>query len=60
MFVSENTVQDHLKSIFTKTATRSRRILLADAGFTDVTVTADYRDGCPPGPGSHTWTFHAA
>jgi SAM-dependent methyltransferase len=34
--------------------------MLADAGFTDVTVTADYRDGCPPGPGSHTWTFHAA
>jgi DNA-binding CsgD family transcriptional regulator len=31
MFVSENTVQDHLKSIFTKTATRSRRILLARA-----------------------------
>jgi DNA-binding CsgD family transcriptional regulator len=31
MFVSENTVQDHLKSIFTKTATRSRRSLLARA-----------------------------
>jgi DNA-binding CsgD family transcriptional regulator len=31
MFVSENTVQDYLKSIFTKTATRSRRILLARA-----------------------------
>jgi hypothetical protein len=31
-----------------------------DAGFTDVTVTAVYRDGRPPGPGSHTWTFHAA
>jgi len=31
MFVSENTVQDHLKSIFTKTATRNRRTLLARA-----------------------------
>jgi DNA-binding NarL/FixJ family response regulator len=31
MFVSENTVQDHLKSIFTKTAIRNRRILLARA-----------------------------
>lgn len=31
MFVSENTVQDHLKSIFAKTAARSRRALLARA-----------------------------
>lgn len=31
MFVSEHTVQDHLKSIFAKTATRNRRILLARA-----------------------------
>jgi DNA-binding CsgD family transcriptional regulator len=31
MFVSEHTVQDHLKSIFAKTATRSRRTLLARA-----------------------------
>jgi DNA-binding CsgD family transcriptional regulator len=31
LFVSENTVQDHLKSIFTKTATRTRRTLLARA-----------------------------
>jgi DNA-binding CsgD family transcriptional regulator len=29
MFVSEHTVQDHLKSIFTKTGTRTRRALLA-------------------------------
>ena len=29
MFVSEHTVQDHLKSIFAKTATRNRRTLLA-------------------------------
>ncbi len=29
MFVSENTVQDHLKSIFAKTDTRTRRALLA-------------------------------
>lgn len=31
MFVSENTVQDHLKSVFAKTATRNRRSLLARA-----------------------------
>jgi DNA-binding CsgD family transcriptional regulator len=31
MWISENTVQDHLKSIFTKTATRNRRTLLARA-----------------------------
>ena len=31
MFVSEHTVQDHLKSIFAKTGTRTRRILLSRA-----------------------------
>jgi DNA-binding CsgD family transcriptional regulator len=31
MFLSENTVQDHLKAIFTKTSARSRRTLLARA-----------------------------
>jgi DNA-binding CsgD family transcriptional regulator len=31
MFLSENTVQDHLKSIFTKTGTNNRRGLLARA-----------------------------
>jgi len=31
MFLSEHTVQDHLKSIFAKTATRNRRILLSRA-----------------------------
>lgn len=29
MFLSEHTVQDHLKSIFAKTSARSRRTLLA-------------------------------
>jgi len=29
MFVSEHTVQDHLKSIFAKTGTHTRRALLA-------------------------------
>ncbi len=31
MYVSQNTVQDHLKSIFAKTATRNRRALLSRA-----------------------------
>jgi DNA-binding CsgD family transcriptional regulator len=31
MFVSEHTVQDHLKSIFAKTGARSRRALLSRA-----------------------------
>ncbi|MBT2469924.1 two-component response regulator [Streptomyces sp. ISL-66] len=31
MFVSEHTVQDHLKSVFAKTATNNRRMLLARA-----------------------------
>lgn len=31
MFLSEHTVQDHLKSVFTKTQTRSRKALLARA-----------------------------
>jgi hypothetical protein len=31
LVVSENTVQDHLKSIFTKTTTRNRRTLVARA-----------------------------
>jgi SAM-dependent methyltransferase len=34
--------------------------LLADEGFTDIRVTADYRDDRRPGPGSRVWTFHAA
>jgi SAM-dependent methyltransferase len=33
--------------------------LLAGAGFTDITVTADYREGRPPGPGDDVWTFDA-
>jgi len=32
--------------------------LLADAGFTDISVTADYRDDHRPGPDSRGWTFH--
>jgi DNA-binding CsgD family transcriptional regulator len=31
MFLSEHTVQDHLKSVFAKTQTRSRKRLLARA-----------------------------
>ena len=34
--------------------------LLADTGFTDISVTANYRDGRRPGPDSRVWTFHAA
>jgi hypothetical protein len=33
--------------------------LLADAGFTDIGVTADYRDDHRPRPDSEVWTFHA-
>ena len=35
------------------------RQLLASAGFTSISVTADYQDDRPPGPGSDRWTFHA-
>jgi SAM-dependent methyltransferase len=35
------------------------RRMLADAGFTDVTVTADYQDDRLPGPRDHVWTFQA-
>jgi DNA-binding CsgD family transcriptional regulator len=31
LYISENTVQDHLKSIFAKTDARNRRVLLARA-----------------------------
>jgi hypothetical protein len=33
--------------------------LLDDAGFADISVTADYREDRQPGPHSQTWTFHA-
>jgi SAM-dependent methyltransferase len=33
--------------------------LLADVGFADIRVTADYQDGDSPGPDSGDWTFHA-
>lgn len=33
--------------------------LLAGAGFTDISVSADYRDDRSPAPGSDIWTFHA-
>jgi hypothetical protein len=32
--------------------------LLAEAGFTGITITADYHDD-PPGPESDDWTFHS-
>lgn len=33
--------------------------LLAEAGFSGVTVTGDYQDGVPPGPESDDWNFNA-
>ena len=33
--------------------------LLADAGFADVSVIADYREGNPPSADNRDWTFHA-
>jgi SAM-dependent methyltransferase len=33
--------------------------LLTDAGFTQVSATADHQEDHQPGPGSHVWTFHA-
>jgi hypothetical protein len=35
------------------------QILLADAGLTEIGVTADHQDDLKPGPGSNVWTFHA-
>ena len=35
------------------------RRLLTDAGFTDISVTADNREDRQPGPNSNVWTFHA-
>jgi SAM-dependent methyltransferase len=35
------------------------RTLLAEAGFADVTVTADYQPARNPAPGSEIWTFQA-
>jgi SAM-dependent methyltransferase len=33
--------------------------LLADAGFTDISVAADHQDDHQPGPDSYVWTFRA-
>jgi SAM-dependent methyltransferase len=33
--------------------------MLAAAGFTGISVTADYQDSREPGPDSEDWTFHA-
>jgi hypothetical protein len=33
--------------------------LLAEAGFTDILVTADYKSNCTPGHGDGIRTFHA-
>jgi DNA-binding CsgD family transcriptional regulator len=44
MFLSEHTVQDHLKSIFAKTATRTRRTLLASVLWTQPPTGLPARD----------------
>ncbi|MFE4367921.1 class I SAM-dependent methyltransferase [Streptomyces sp. NPDC056835] len=33
--------------------------LLAEVGYTDIRVTADYHEGSTPGPATGDWTFHA-
>jgi hypothetical protein len=33
--------------------------LLAEAGFTDISVISGYQHACTAGPGDRDWTFHA-